>query len=112
GVGRRVVTGAGRGMGGAVAERFVAEGWDVAALALAPAEIAGAQAFVTDITDAEATGAAITRVVAELGPPDALVNVAGVYPPSTLETTTVELYRRTFDVNVLGTPLVTQACAT
>ena len=46
----------------------------------------------------------------ELGPPKALVNAAGVYPPSTLETATVELYRRTFDVNV-GTILVTQAAA-
>ena len=55
--------------------------------------------------------AAVVRVVEELGAPSALVNAAGIYPPTTLETATVELYRRTFDVNVLGTILVTQATA-
>jgi len=106
-----VVTGAASGMGRAVAARFVAEGWDVAALDLAPDDLDGAIAFSVDITDAAGTAAVIERVVHELGPPDALVNAAGVYPPSTLETTTVDLYRRTFDVNVLGTLLLTQACA-
>ena len=55
--------------------------------------------------------AAVERAVTELGPLKAVVNAAGIYPPSTLESATVELYRRTFDVNVLGTLLVTQAAA-
>ena len=106
-----IVTGAASGMGRACAERFVAEGWKVAALDRAEAELGGALAVAADVPDATAVGAAIERVVAELGAPKALVNAAGVYPPSTLETATVELYRLTFDVNVLGTLLVTQAAA-
>ena len=106
-----VVTGAASGMGRACAERFLAEGWQVAALDRVEAELDGALALTVDITDAEAVGAAVERAVEELGPPRAVVNVAGVYPPSTLETATTELYRRTFDVNVLGTLLVTQAAA-
>jgi 3-oxoacyl-[acyl-carrier protein] reductase len=40
--------------------------------------------------------------VAAHGPFDLVANVAGIYPPSTLDDFTEELYRRTFDVNVLG----------
>jgi len=106
-----IVTGAASGMGKASAERFVAEGWRVAALDLEPAPVDGALAITADVTDMAGVASAIARIVEELGAPTALVNAAGVYPPSTLETMTVELYRRTFDVNVLGTPLVTQAAA-
>jgi NAD(P)-dependent dehydrogenase (short-subunit alcohol dehydrogenase family) len=106
-----VVTGAASGMGRACAERFVAEGWRVAALDRADADVRGALAIAADVADAAAVAAAIERVVAELGAPKAVVNAAGIYPPSTLETATTELYRRTFDVNVLGTLLVTQAAA-
>ena len=106
-----VVTGAASGMGRACAARFLAEGWEVAALDRVEADLDGALAVTADITDAAAVAGALGRVVAELGPPKAVVNAAGVYPPSTLETATTELYRRTFDVNVLGTLLVTQAAA-
>jgi 3-oxoacyl-[acyl-carrier protein] reductase len=105
-----IVTGAASGMGRACVERFAAEGWQTAGLDLAADGIATLDLAV-DITDPAAVSAAVERVIAELGPPKALVNAAGVYPPSTLETASVELYRRTFDVNVLGTILVTQAVA-
>jgi NAD(P)-dependent dehydrogenase (short-subunit alcohol dehydrogenase family) len=106
-----IVTGAASGMGRACAERFVAEGWQVAALDLADTAVGGALTASVDVTDSAAVTEAIERVVAELGAPKAVVNAAGVYPPSTLQTATTELYRRTFDVNVLGTLLVTQAAA-
>jgi NAD(P)-dependent dehydrogenase (short-subunit alcohol dehydrogenase family) len=105
-----VVTGAASGMGRACAERFLAEGWKVAALDRAQVSLDGALGIEADITDASAVAAAV-RAALELGPLKAVVNAAGVYPPSTLESATTELYRRTFDVNVLGTVLVTQAAA-
>lgn len=102
-----VITGAASGMGRACAERFLAEGWTVAALDRVDADVDGARAIAVDVTDA----AAVERAVSSLGPLRAVVNAAGIYPPTTLETATVELYRRTFDVNVLGTVLVCQAAA-
>jgi 3-oxoacyl-[acyl-carrier protein] reductase len=106
-----IVTGAASGMGRACVERFAAEGWQTAGFDIAAGGGTATLDLAVDITDAAAVSAAVARVLAELGPPKALVNAAGVYPPSTLETATVELYRRTFDVNVLGTLLVTQAVA-
>ena len=99
------------GWGGRAPSGFAAEGWAVAGLDLAPSRLDGVLDLTVDITDAGAVAAAVSRVVGELGAPKALVNAAGIYPPTTLETATVELYRRTFDVNVLGTLLVTQATA-
>lgn len=110
-MGVAIVTGSASGMGRACAERFAAEGFAVAGLDLAQTDLPGVLGIAVDITDAGAVGAAVARVAEELGAPSAVVNAAGIYPPTTLETATVELYRRTFDVNVLGTILVTQAAA-
>jgi 3-oxoacyl-[acyl-carrier protein] reductase len=103
-----IVTGAASGMGRACAERFLAEGWEVATFDRAEATVGTASAV--DVTDEAAVRDAVAAATA-LGDLKAVVNAAGVYPPTTLETATVELYRRTFDVNVLGTLLVTQAAA-
>jgi 3-oxoacyl-[acyl-carrier protein] reductase len=113
-----VITGAGSGMGAATAARFVAEGHTVAAFdrdrgaldhlvathgsAIEPREI--------DVTDRDAVESAIAGG-AELGQLVAVVNAAGIYPPSTLSDLTEELYRRIFDVNVLGTLNVIAATA-
>ncbi len=40
-----------------------------------------------------------------------MANVAGIYPPSTLETVTTELFHRIFDVNVLGVINIMAAAA-
>ena len=106
-----VVTGGSSGMGAACVRRYLAEGFAVASLDLAPSDRSDVLAIQLDVTDPVALQAAAERVTAELGAPVALVNAAGVYPPTTLETATVELYRRVFDSNVLGTVLATQAFA-
>src|SRR5207253_5390299 len=79
-----VVTGAGRGMGAAMAERLAAEGARVgvtdidgeSALAAAKA-LEGAAGFRLDITDAAEVSARVAEITAALGPIDALVNNAG-----------------------------------
>ncbi len=73
---RAVVTGSSSGIGRAVAERLLADGWQVTGLDLAPGVITHA-AFThlaADLSDPQATSAA----AAALGTPDALVHAAGV----------------------------------
>jgi 3-oxoacyl-[acyl-carrier protein] reductase len=89
-----VITGGAQGLGAAAAQRLRAEGMTVVTLDLSGAD------RVADVTDE----AALSAIAAELGPVDVLVNSAGVVGPNKplLETTTDE-WRRTFDINVLGT---------
>ena len=106
-----VITGAASGMGLATARRFAAEGWmvvaidrDAEALERAAGEFDPA-AYVPLTADVTDRAALDTRLSATL--PDrtlkAVVNAAGIYPPTTLADFTQDLYRRIFDVNVLGT---------
>ena len=87
-----MVTGAGRGFGRAIAERFAAEGARVALLARSREEIAevahgivasGGKAvpIPCDVTDPADVTAAVARAETELGPLTLLVNNAGVPGP-------------------------------
>jgi NAD(P)-dependent dehydrogenase (short-subunit alcohol dehydrogenase family) len=108
-VGVVVVTGVGSGMGQATAHRFLEAGWTVIGIDVSPAprelrpRLHWHQADVRD-------RAAVERAMADHGPIDAVANVAGVYPPTTLQTYTDELFRTIFDINVLGVLNVTAAC--
>jgi 3-oxoacyl-[acyl-carrier protein] reductase len=80
------VTGAGRGMGRAMAQRLAAEGAQLAvtdidkdaAAAVAEALGNGAVAVHLDVTDALSVAAAVEEATAALGPIDILVNNAGM----------------------------------
>src|SRR5213593_658861 len=84
-----VVTGAGRGIGRAIALRFAAEGADVVCVsrtAQNSEKVAGevkalgrkAWAFALDVADSAAVGAASERILAEAGRVEVLVNNAGI----------------------------------
>ncbi|SDL84038.1 3-oxoacyl-[acyl-carrier protein] reductase [Glycomyces sambucus] len=84
-----IVTGAARGIGAATARRLAADGHAVAVLDLAEeqarttadainAKGGRAIAVGADVADEEAAAAAVARVAAELGPPQILVNNAGI----------------------------------
>jgi 3-oxoacyl-[acyl-carrier protein] reductase len=102
-----LVTGSASGMGLATAERFLAEGWtvlgvdrDADALVKAAAVLGPAfRPVPADITDRTALSTALGGIT-ELR---AVVNAAGIYPPTTLADFDESTYRRIFDVNVLGT---------
>lgn len=105
-----VVTGAAQGLGLACAKALLAQGYDVVGLDLTVnSEVPELILMGCDITDQAAISSAFEQIVAEFGNPTICINAAGIYPRSTLATATPELYRKLFDVNVLGTVLVSQA---
>ena len=111
-----VVTGAGRGMGRAIAERLAAEGARVAvtdvdgesALTTAAA-LDGAAGFRLDITDAGEVSARIAEIAATLGPIDALVNNAGWDRLAPFLETDEDLWERIIDINLRGPIRMTKA---
>ena len=104
------VTGAGSGIGRALARRLAQTGWTVAASARTArdldtlaAEVPGKiTAFQLDVTDAAACAETARQIEAALGPVDLAVFNAGSYFPTTAEDFSVENFRRTVNVNLMG----------
>lgn len=106
-----LVTGGSRGIGRAVVESLVAEGWTVAftyRTDASPArdietESAGlARGFEFDVRDRERAGDLVADVEKTVGPIDALVNNAGVRAASLLAMTPDRDWDETLDVNLGG----------
>jgi NAD(P)-dependent dehydrogenase (short-subunit alcohol dehydrogenase family) len=113
-LGTAVITGSGSGMGRATAELYLARDWDVIAVDVVDnpgIESANLHWVKADVRDRAALEANLAPAVAAAGGRiDAVANIAGVFPPTTLETFTEENFRLIFDVNVLGVLNVTAAC--
>ena len=73
-----LVTGGNRGIGRAIAERFVAEGYRVAVTARSGEGPEGTLTVRADVTDAAAVDAAFTEVEKALGPVEIVVANAGI----------------------------------
>lgn len=106
-----IVTGAGRGLGAAVVERFQQEGAVVYALDLAQEQrIDGATFLQTDVTSEADVEASVAEVISRSKRIDALVNCAAVIGPiGNIHDITVEEWRRTLDVNLTGTFIACRA---
>ncbi len=116
-----VVTGASKGIGAGIAEGLAAEGASVVVNYASSRE--GADKVVKAITDKGGKAIAVQgnvekqadveRVFTEtekaFGPASILVNNAGVYGFSPLDTLTEEDFHRHFNINVLGLLLASQA---
>ncbi|BDI22321.1 SDR family NAD(P)-dependent oxidoreductase [Herbiconiux sp. L3-i23] len=106
-----VVSGAGRGIGRALAERFRDEGATVVALDLAfpdtPSD--GIDSLVCDVTDEGSVTGAIDEVIRRHGRVDVLVNNAGIDVGGPVDTLDLARWRACFEVNVTGVFLLAKA---
>jgi NAD(P)-dependent dehydrogenase (short-subunit alcohol dehydrogenase family) len=114
-----LVTGAARGIGLAVAKRFLAEGFCVALLDIegdllaksvsALAKPEATLAVTCDVSDAKAVGSACAEIERRFGRLDALVNNAGVAVFAPLMETSDADWSRVLAVNLTGPFLCTKA---
>lgn len=116
-----IVTGASTGIGAAIARALGAEGASVvvnyntdqagAEIVVADIKKAGGDAVAigANIAKKESAQAVVDRAIDYFGQLDIVVNNAGRHEVATVEDFDEELYRRTFETNVLGTMLVTAA---
>ncbi|MEO8203930.1 MAG: SDR family oxidoreductase [Betaproteobacteria bacterium] len=114
-----VVTGAARGIGLAIAKKFIEQGYAVALVDIDAAELARAEstlgeatlALACDVADPRQVRAVVDEVEARFGRIDALVNNAGIAVFKPLLETTHEEWERVLAVNLTGPFLFAQACA-
>ncbi|TDE90308.1 SDR family oxidoreductase [Occultella glacieicola] len=98
-----VVTGANRGIGRAIAERFVADGYRVATIYRSGDLPDGVFGAVGDLRDTDSIDAAFTAIEAHQGPTDVLVANAGINKDTLLMRMTDEEFTDVVDVNLTGT---------
>lgn len=120
GAGTAVVTGAGRGIGRAIAVELAGRGMAVACLGRDGAALAtvkneieqkGGRALVAvcDVARADEVAAATQHVLSELGPPMVVIPNAGVVHRRSILETTEEEWDEQLDVNLKGTFLFIKA---
>lgn len=115
-----IITGAGRGIGAAIARRFAADGMAVSLIDL---DHEGAQATATDIvksggralavtadvTDEQQVADSVALTAAKLGPPTVLVNNAGILRDNLLFKMSLDDWDSVMNVHLRGAFLMTRA---
>ncbi len=116
-----IVTGAGSGIGRAIALRFAKEGSDIVIVysqndanareSAAMIQSLGRRALVckADVSDGPAVAQVVDQAVDTFGQIDCLVNNAGIYMSAPLVDTTEEIWDRVLDVDLKSVFLCTQA---
>jgi len=97
------ITGASRGIGQALVEKFQAENWLVAACASQSPPVADL-GLICDVSDAAQVRTAIAEIIQKLGRLDAVINNAGIAGTNLLDSDASDvLWHRIIDVNLHGT---------
>jgi 3-oxoacyl-[acyl-carrier protein] reductase len=120
GTGAALVTGAGRGIGRAVAVRLAERGMDLALVSRSASELEETRAaieplgrrclvFPCDVSNSDDVEHATKSAVRELGAPRVVVHSAGIVRRALVHETTEEDWDDVIDVNLKGTFLVTHA---
>ena len=118
-----IVTGAGQGLGEALARRLAEEGVTVLLTDVNEAKVTeaaqritnetgcNAVGMVADVTDPASCTAMVARAVSEWGKLDILVSNAGILKAADITEMSVDDFRRVVDVNLTGYFLSAQAAA-
>ena len=106
-----LITGAGSGLGRALAQRYAAEGCEVACADIMPERALetssrfsgfGHMAFVVDVGSDAGFNSLYAAVEARFGTPDVLINNAGIASGGPMVETTMEEWHDVIDINLLG----------
>jgi NAD(P)-dependent dehydrogenase (short-subunit alcohol dehydrogenase family) len=108
-VGTVFVTGGSSGLGAAVVAAVLKAGGTPAVIDLSPPEDHSVAHVTADLSDSAAAAAAVERLVAEVGPPDAVVTAAGTDACGPLSGVSTEDWERVVRVNLFGTAAVVRA---
>lgn len=106
-----LITGGSRGIGAACAAEFTSLGAEVIILHRNKSSETNnkfAKEIIADISDEEQVRNAVDGIVAEFGKIDILVNNAGIAIDKEFDDRTVADWRKTLDVNLIGTFLVSK----
>jgi len=112
-----VITGGASGVGLAVAERLLDDGWKVAVIDADEAALAEAEDLLTgeviclaaDVTDEEEIAETFDQAVDMFGPVTALVNAASIRRAAPFEETSAELLRQVLEINLVGSFIAAEA---
>lgn len=107
-----LITGGNRGIGHAIAQRFIAEGYQVAVTARSGEGPEGAMTVRADVTDSASLDTAISEVEAALGPITVLVANAGITKDTLLMRMSDEEFDSVIDTNLGGVFRVVKRCIT
>ncbi len=105
------ITGAGKGIGRALALHLARDGWRVAVSARTAADLealadegppGAIRPFVLDVTDRDRTAATLDAIEADLGPLDLAVFNAGTHAPESDAIVSATAFRYLLEINVMG----------
>jgi 2-dehydro-3-deoxy-L-rhamnonate dehydrogenase (NAD+) len=110
-----VITGGARGIGYAIAARFIQSGakvalWDLAGAEASASKLQGAIGVAADVTQEKSVAAAVAETERRLGPVDILVASAGITgPTATVVDYSVADWQKVIDVDLTGVFLANRA---